>query len=205
MTMENLTLKNLNTMLIPWAKACHQRSFDKGWWEEGYAKRNLGSLMLLIKSELVEAYEEYRKPHSVMNATYYENGKPEGVPVELADVIIRIGDLMASMAIRNQAELVWQEEWNTFASPMPEDFGEMLDNVIVYLGKCRDFYETNLHVGNDQVLLPEAFKMFARGLAKSAHMVFTIAEKLSIDLGAAVALKHEFNGTRPHRHGGKRA
>lgn len=34
---------------------------------------------------------------------------------------------------------------------------------------------------------------------------FDLAGALDIDLESAIRMKHEFNETRPHRHGGKRA
>jgi NTP pyrophosphatase (non-canonical NTP hydrolase) len=51
--------------------------------------RDIASRLLLIVSEITEGLEEVRanKP-----ARYYENNKPEGLAVELADAIIRIAD-----------------------------------------------------------------------------------------------------------------
>ncbi len=40
-------------------------------------------------SEISEAWEEYRDGHDILEV-YHKNGKPEGIPVELADTIIRI-------------------------------------------------------------------------------------------------------------------
>ena len=49
--------------------------------------------LMLIVSEAAEALEEYRasKPVSYRNAT--KPDKPEGIAAELADIIIRVGDL----------------------------------------------------------------------------------------------------------------
>lgn len=71
----------------------HSTAKEKGWWEEPV--RSFGELVVLCHAELSEAIEEYRKGHSPTEV--YEDpekpGKPEGIPVELADVIIRILDM----------------------------------------------------------------------------------------------------------------
>lgn len=43
-----------------------------------------------MHSELSEALEEIRNGHAVTEIYYGKEGKPEGVPVEFADAIIRI-------------------------------------------------------------------------------------------------------------------
>lgn len=47
----------------------------------------------LIHSEVSEILEEFRDGHEATEKYYREDGKPEGVPVELADVIIRCMDM----------------------------------------------------------------------------------------------------------------
>ena len=47
----------------------------------------------MIHSELSEALEEYRNGHAVTEI-YYNGDKPEGVPVELVDVVIRLLDVV---------------------------------------------------------------------------------------------------------------
>jgi NTP pyrophosphatase (non-canonical NTP hydrolase) len=61
----------------------------KGWHaiESSFPER-----LMLVVSELSEALEEYRNGHNVRDSRI-ENGKPEGVPIELADAVIRIFDL----------------------------------------------------------------------------------------------------------------
>ena len=67
----------------------HQTAVSKGWWEDG--DRNVGEMLCLMHAEISEALEEWRARHPLTEIRI-ENGKPEGVPVELADVMIRIGD-----------------------------------------------------------------------------------------------------------------
>lgn len=103
----------------------HALSIEKGWWENWTNPFDRFPLAIaLIHSELSEALEEYRNERGPTEIYYREDGKPEGIPVELADAVIRIRDT---------------------------------------------------------------------------------AESLGIDLEEAISIKHEFNKTRPYKHGGKRA
>ena len=64
-------------------------SASKGFWDD---EPNLGEKIALIHSELSEALEEVRAGHKP-DEVYEVNGKPEGLPIELADAVIRIADL----------------------------------------------------------------------------------------------------------------
>ena len=78
----------------------HERSKGNGWWndletgESLIGRRNVGEMLCLIHSEISEAMEGHRKglmddhlPHRPM------------IEVELADAVIRIGDLAQALGL----------------------------------------------------------------------------------------------------------
>jgi len=70
----------------------YQTAVSKGWYEK---PRSVGDAISLMHSELSEALEDYRSKGHV-ESWKEENGKPAGVPSELADVLIRVFDFCGS-------------------------------------------------------------------------------------------------------------
>ena len=71
-------------------KDIYDNAKEHGWWDK---PRTFGDIVTLCHTELSEAYEEFRNGKG--QAEVYsdpESSKPEGIPVEMADVIIRILD-----------------------------------------------------------------------------------------------------------------
>jgi NTP pyrophosphatase (non-canonical NTP hydrolase) len=85
-----------------------QTAEDKGWHEE---PRTFGELVCLMHTELSEAFEEYRNGHDP-SELYFVDGKPEGVPAELADVVIRIGDACRTLGIDLNEAVRVKAEYN---------------------------------------------------------------------------------------------
>ena len=66
----------------------HETAKEKGWHEK---EVSVSDFISNTHAELSEAFEEYRAGRPV-NEIYDSFDKPEGFPIELADVIIRIAD-----------------------------------------------------------------------------------------------------------------
>ncbi len=64
-----------------------------------------------MHSELSEAFEEHRAGHAV-DEIYEKDGKPEGIPVELADTVIRIADFCGLHGIDLQQAIDIKLEYN---------------------------------------------------------------------------------------------
>ena len=65
----------------------------------------------LFHSEISEALEEQRNGHPVTEI-YFNGTKPEGVPIELADVLIRIADVSKTHGIDLVEAIRIKQEYN---------------------------------------------------------------------------------------------
>ena len=129
-TLEGGKMLNINEFV----KEVGENAVAHGWWDE---ERSFGELIALCHSELSEALEEYRQGN-LPTETYYScnqcgekctyvekqfnncthkqgltiHGKPEGIPSELADVIIRIFDMCHHYGIDIESMLIDKHEFN---------------------------------------------------------------------------------------------
>ena len=80
----------------------------------GFRDENLKptDFVALIHSEVSEILEEFRAGHGATEKYYREDGKSEGVPVELADVIIRCMDMADYYGIDLEEAIKEKHEFN---------------------------------------------------------------------------------------------
>lgn len=180
----------------------HQNAKEHGWWEE---ERSFGEIIALCHSELSEALEEHRngktateiytkcKMDAIKKVGYGGCGvckncpvnKPEGIPIELADTIIRILDYCGKAQIDINSLVERRLPSNEYKS-----FAEFI--TVCHYCLSRSFYQDiNFGDGNDW-------------LATTISTIQCYCGKEGIDIEEAIRIKHEYNKTRPYKHGGKR-
>ena len=208
--------------LNKFAKEVHQNAVDHGFWED---ERDITETIALIHSEFSEALEEYRanRPmiwfeckeieHSTpkvcapkdeydylvfdQKGTCPHRGKkPEGIAVELIDGCIRILDLFGKngrvCSSSTIAELINRIRANNPKlnedTPLPT-LVCALHSLTARAGD-RCYAVTN----KDAALAP---------LEAALGLVFFWTSENGVDPEALMVQKHEFNKSRPYKHGKK--
>jgi NTP pyrophosphatase (non-canonical NTP hydrolase) len=77
----------------------HANAVAKGFWDgENLADNNcVAAKLCLIHSEISEALDHLRD--GKLGPFHHPDGKPDGFPVELADICIRVFDLAGAMGV----------------------------------------------------------------------------------------------------------
>jgi len=97
--------KGLNAM----CETVHNLARSKGWWEQD---NPFGQVIANCHGELSEAWEEYRKGVDPLVTYLTSDHKPEGIPTELADCIIRIMDYCGHKGIDLEAAMTRKHLFN---------------------------------------------------------------------------------------------
>lgn len=206
------------------AREANLTAVAKGWYERDengcLKQRDFDEVCALFHSEISEAVEELRDPASVRRPSgiYYPNvadalienpdslpqlqgawQKPEGVAVELADLIIRLGD----------SALAW-------------DCAAMVDHDLQKMNPSKP-HHTKKPVGLMAALHQSVSRLYERLVMRDiaqkplgdcmvsleiAHIVGwtqMLCDHFGWELERAIKLKMAYNKNRPVRHGGKLA
>jgi len=158
------------------AELVHDMAKEKGWWD---APRDWPEIACLIHSEISEAVECYRDGELAMHII---DGKPEGLVVELADVLIRCLDYAAHVHYEDVPHETL-ESW-------------VRRHAAVEYGMLEHLHK--MHTGLTSYESATAVALCLRALGECC-------KKFNLDLQAAVVAKIEYNAKRPYRHGGKKA
>lgn len=198
------TTPQLEALMLDVFKTAH----DKEWWvldARGRAIFEDGDLedkLVLIVTELAEAFEEYRNPERVLNVVYslvdyqedsgkkskvgvdYIPGtKPEGFPIEMADAYIRILDLARARRLDDLS--------HSYMMTMADEFVPTAVRPGPYIWEML------------KVITAPNVSLDYR-LAGLLALLERTAVDFKFDLAAAISLKATYNRTRPAKHGGKR-
>ena len=194
--------------LNEFAKEVHANAVEHGWYDNG--ERTEAEIFANIHSEWSEAFDAYahgepwyyhhcgdpatkdricedfadcysRKIGWDGDHCFLRNTKPEGIAVELIDGVIRILDYVGYSETKK----------NKIHIDIPFiELGEKFCEVI-----CA------LHALTHNA---KAFKCDReQAIALIIAYVFTAVKKQGLDPEAIMIEKHEYNKTRPYRHGGK--
>lgn len=187
----------------------HANAVAKGWWKED---RTYGELIALVHSEVSEALEDYRNGEK-LDKVWYEHkasdgstfrhsklwylgnqGKPCGIPSELADICIRIFDIAGRYGWGEdlQKEFLENEKHPFKQSWAQSSFAEKISRMHLELS-C-SFYEFEMLKQKNQAII---------NLSGVLSGVANMCKEYGIDLDQAIFEKMAYNATRPERHGGK--
>ena len=99
-------------MINKLSKEAYENTVAHGWNDED---RSFGDVIALIHSELSEALEEYRNKKGFNEIYYNDNNseKPLGIPIELADVVIRVFDVCGKYDIDLEKAIRIKMEYNS--------------------------------------------------------------------------------------------
>lgn len=170
-----------------WAKEIHENAVKHGWYDKPISQYEYAAL---FHSEISEAFEEYRKG---MPDVYWtgeicapaSDQEPHGIAIELIDLAIRLLDYAGArgLDVDNGA--------GEYHIILPEIDG-FVQMIYLLHDIAKDVAYDGLKLFN--VAAIRAIINTVEDYCKSKHL----------DLETLLRLKHEYNKTRPYRHGGKR-
>jgi len=87
----------------------HRIAVEHGWWDNRNPDSVLELLMLIV-TEVAEGAEAYRDKLPIQGGAVY--GKPVGLASELADILIRVGDMAEGLGIDLTRAVITKMEYN---------------------------------------------------------------------------------------------
>lgn len=215
----------MSMLLKDFVNDVHDNAVQHGFWE---SKRPIGETIALIHSELSEALEEYRAgranvwfacnevdtasilvcdPQNESDCLNYgkeescphRSPKPEGICIELLDAVIRIFDYLGQVGATIKDDVTIQDIAShtdglianrTVASyTKKEAFPEFIAALHYHLSMA---YNNCFFIDKEEC---------ANMLFSIACVIITYVNAIGEDVEGLLLMKHNFNKTRPYKHG----
>lgn len=199
--------------LNEFAKEVHANAVAHGWYDGG--ERTEAEIFANIHSEWSEAFDAYahgrpwyyhkctdtatpgvicesaedcyvRKIGKSPDMCFIKDAKPEGIAVELIDGVIRILDYAGYCKAENFDDPLKGFQYN--------EFGEITDF-------CNEI--NRLHGWTADARRHSMLKPMSESIKTIINRVFITVRAMGLDPEKIMIEKHEYNKTRPYRHGGK--
>lgn len=164
----------------------HRNAVDHGWWDDERVKPEI---IALIHSEWSEALEESRAGRPLR--WYGENGKPEGVAVELIDGVIRIFDYLGMVSVKSGSEIA--AYFDCDVESMYDALPDVSSNTATFIAW--------LHWHTSYALCYQPETQLVKTLLDTAGLAMTWVQKHELDPMDVLMEKHEYNKSRPYKHG----
>ena len=196
----------------------HANAVAHGWWEE---ERPYGEVLALVHSEWSEALEEYRAGRPMVwhlccmdgetvcdtmggesdgvmfgctldhKKCVHLNSKPEGIAVELADGVIRIFDYFGHAGTKYEEDVDIDEAINVLPDEVKANIPTMSFPDFINLLHIMTVFACTSNTTEDNI----------RHLDDAVAAVLLWIKTQGIDPLEIMQQKHEYNKTRPYKHG----
>ncbi len=196
----------------------HEVNVKNGWWE---TPPSIGDILAMMHCELSEAMEAYREGKNIDDVWYdckqqddectegyYTSiggcqscpySKPEGIPVELADCVMRIMDIMEYVGFFISKELYDHLGENIIAAfkkgIMNCGFGSV---ITIFHSRLPQMHRDSTN--SLKVLVKHNSVNFTLLIV----LIDYFLQRNNLDLLDIIERKNEYNKTRGYKHGGKR-